>query len=86
MSAQQAVQRIQSGWPGTRILLSSGYDEEEVLGSFRGTQLAGFLQKPYTPAQLGEKIRVAMGAPVDSYPAPYAEKPLIRENIASFAA
>jgi PAS domain S-box-containing protein len=86
MNAQQAVQLIQSGWPGTRILLSSGYDEEEVLGSFKGTQLAGFLQKPYTPAQLGEKIRVAMGAPVDSYPAPYAEKPLIRENIASFAA
>ncbi len=60
MNAQQAVQRIQSGWPGTRIVLSSGYDEEEVLGSFIGTQLAGFLQKPYTPAQLAEKIRAAM--------------------------
>jgi CheY-like chemotaxis protein len=90
MNAQQAVQRIQSGWPGTRIVLSSGYDEEEVLGGFRGTRLAGFLQKPYTPAQLGEKIRVAMalgeGASADSYSAPYAETPLIREKITSFAA
>jgi CheY-like chemotaxis protein len=62
MSAQQAVQGIQTGWPEARILLSSGYDEEEVLGRFAGTQLAGFLQKPYTPAQLAEKIKAAIGA------------------------
>lgn len=61
MNAQQAVQRIQSGWPGTRIVLSSGYDEEEVLAQFSRTQLAGFLQKPYTPAQLAKKIRTALG-------------------------
>jgi PAS domain S-box-containing protein len=90
MNAQQAVERIHSGWPETRILLSSGYDEEEVLGRFRGTQLAGFLQKPYTPAQLAEKIQAAICAgAVDSaqgYVAPNAEKTLIRENVASFAA
>jgi len=90
MSAQQAVERIQTGWPETRILLSSGYDEEEVLSGFRGTQLAGFLQKPYTPAQLAEKIRAAIGAgeavSSRSYLAPHAEKPLIRGNIPSFAA
>jgi CheY-like chemotaxis protein len=61
MSARQTVQRIQTGWPEARILLSSGYDEEEVLGRFAGTQLAGFLQKPYTPVQLAEKIKAAIG-------------------------
>jgi PAS domain S-box-containing protein len=61
MSARQAVQRIQTGWPEARILLSSGYDEEEALGRFAGTQLAGFLQKPYTPVQLAEKVKAAIG-------------------------
>jgi PAS domain S-box-containing protein len=90
MNAQQAVERIQSGWPETRIVLSSGYDEEEVLGRFRETQLAGFLQKPYTPAQLAEKIQATISAgkmvPPPGYMVPHAEKALARENIASFAA
>jgi PAS domain S-box-containing protein len=62
MSARQVVQRIQTGWPEARILLSSGYDEEEALGRFAGTRFAGFLQKPYTPVQLAEKVKAAIGA------------------------
>jgi CheY-like chemotaxis protein len=89
MSAQQAVEHIQSSWPGTRILLSSGYDEEEVLRRFRGTQLAGFLQKPYTPAQLAEKVKAAVesGEVVipQGYLAPLGETALIREHVPSFA-
>jgi DNA-binding NarL/FixJ family response regulator len=61
MSARDAIQEIHRGWPGTRIVLSSGYDENEVLGRFQGMRLAGFVQKPYTAAQLAEKIKVAMG-------------------------
>jgi two-component system cell cycle sensor histidine kinase/response regulator CckA len=61
MSAEEAIQRIHHGWPATRILLSSGYDEEEVSTRFTGAPLAGFVQKPYTPAQLAEKIKAAMG-------------------------
>jgi PAS domain S-box-containing protein len=83
MTAQQAVQRIQNGWPEARIVLSSGYDEEEVLGRFAGTQLAGFLQKPYTPVQLAEKIKAAIGA-VET--GGHDEKALRRGNITSYAA
>ena len=92
ISAQQVVQRIQSGWPGARILLSSGYGEEEVLGRFAGTQLAGFLQKPYTPAQLAEKIKVAIGTVDVSGHAPQwlstlrPEDVLRGRTISSFAA
>lgn len=33
--------------PGLRILLSSGYAEQDVLRQFQGKPVAGFLQKPY---------------------------------------
>jgi PAS domain S-box-containing protein len=92
MNAQHAVQRIQSGWPGARILLSSGYGEEEVLAQFVGTRLAGFLQKPYTPAQLAEKIKAAIGAVEVGSHSPSLHTPSRPEgtprgrNISSFAA
>lgn len=97
MSARQAVQGIQSGWPGMRILLSSGYDQEEVLGQFEGARLAGFLQKPYTSAQLAEKIKAAISVvevighddPIphpQGYTASQSEETLKRNRISSFAA
>ena len=79
-------------WPGALILLSSGYGEEEVLAQFAGTQLAGFLQKPYTPAQLAEKIKAAIGtAQVGGHPsqwhtAAYPEDSQRSRNVSSFAA
>jgi len=60
MHPRDAIQEIQRCWPSTRIVLSSGYGENEALGRFRGMQLAGFIQKPYTPVQLAERIKVAM--------------------------
>jgi CheY-like chemotaxis protein len=96
MSAQQAVQRIQGGWPGMHILLTSGYDEEEVMGQFAGTRLAGFLQKPYTSAQLAEKVNAAIAAvevigcdPIllpQGHTLSQPEKALKRGNVSSFAA
>jgi CheY-like chemotaxis protein len=59
MSARDAIQEIHRCWPGTRIVLSSGYGEDEVLGRLRGTRLSGFVQKPYTPTQLAGKIKAA---------------------------
>jgi PAS domain S-box-containing protein len=61
MSAREAIQQIHHSWPETRILLTSGYDENEVLGRFQGTKLNGFVQKPYAPAQLAEKVKAAIG-------------------------
>ena len=60
MSPRDAIQEIHRCWPGTRIVLSSGYGEKEVLRRFQGMQLAGFVAKPYTPAQLAGKIKAAM--------------------------
>jgi len=70
MSAREAIEEIHRGWPGTPIVLSSGYDENEVLSRFQGMRLAGFVQKPYTAAQLAERVKSAMaqGAPRVPFP------------------
>jgi len=33
--------------PGVRVIMSSGYNEQDVTQRFVGKGLAGFIQKPY---------------------------------------
>jgi len=40
-----------------KVILSSGYNEEEATGCFAGQGLAGFIQKPYTPDALQVKMQ-----------------------------
>ncbi len=51
--------------PSVRILFMSGYSDEAIVQM--GALEAGvpFLQKPFTPAQLGRKIRDVLDAPAD---------------------
>ncbi len=44
-----------------RVILSSGYNEQEVTGRFAGKGLAGFIKKPYDLHQLREKLREVLG-------------------------
>ena len=39
------------------MILSSGYNEQEVASRFVGKGLAGFIQKPYRLVELKAKIR-----------------------------
>jgi signal transduction histidine kinase/ActR/RegA family two-component response regulator len=50
---QREVQRLR---PGTRVILSSGYNEQDATSRCVGRAYAGFLQKPYTSAQLVEVV------------------------------
>ncbi|MCY3023350.1 MAG: PAS domain S-box protein [Planctomycetota bacterium] len=43
--------------PGVRVIMSSGYNEQEVTQRFVGRGLAGFVQKPYTVDALLGKVR-----------------------------
>ena len=43
--------------PDVKVVLSSGYNEQDVTNRFVGKGLAGFVQKPYTPEELQEKVR-----------------------------
>jgi PAS domain S-box-containing protein len=47
--------------PGVRVIITSGYNEQDVIGRFIGVGLAGFVQKPYTGADLLPKIRESLG-------------------------
>jgi PAS domain S-box-containing protein len=42
------------------ILVLSGYPEEDVSRRFGATRVAGFLRKPFTSAQLAERIKAAL--------------------------
>jgi PAS domain S-box-containing protein len=67
MGGEEAFKKLMEIRPEILVVASSGYDETETVARF-GHGLAGFLQKPYTPAQLATKImtvakRVAASVP-----------------------
>ena len=41
----------------TRVLLMSGFNEQEAIARFTGKGLAGFIQKPFTVVALREKLQ-----------------------------
>jgi CheY-like chemotaxis protein len=49
--------------PEVRIVLSSGYTEEEATRQFTDRDLVGFLQKPYALKDLVRTIRMALESP-----------------------
>ena len=56
MDGAETFARLRQIRPDVRVLLSSGYDEQEVMKGHALTGLAGFIQKPYRLEQLREKI------------------------------
>ncbi len=55
-----ALRRIR---PGVRVLLMSGFNEQDAVSRFAGKGLAGFLQKPFTPTALQEKLKSILETP-----------------------
>jgi two-component system, cell cycle sensor histidine kinase and response regulator CckA len=47
--------------PDVKVILSSGYNEQDVVNMFAGKGLAGFIQKPYTSEDLIAKVRDVLG-------------------------
>ena len=47
MGGEEAFREMRRIKKGARIILSSGYNEQEVTSRFAGKGLAGFVQKPY---------------------------------------
>jgi PAS domain S-box-containing protein len=47
--------------PTVKVVLSSGYNEQDVVNLFAGKGLAGFIQKPYTSEQLIAGVRQVLG-------------------------
>jgi signal transduction histidine kinase len=57
MSGEETFRHLRAIHPDVKVVLSSGYNEVEAISRFTGKGLAGFIQKPYTAARLGETIR-----------------------------
>lgn len=43
--------------PNVKVVMTSGYNEQDVVNLFAGKGLAGFIQKPYTSDELISKVR-----------------------------
>jgi nitrogen-specific signal transduction histidine kinase/CheY-like chemotaxis protein len=55
MGGEEAMAHLVSRWPNVTVVATSGYDRQEAERRF-DPRPAGFLQKPYTAAQLSSKI------------------------------
>jgi PAS domain S-box-containing protein len=57
MSGQETLAALLKIDPNVKALVSSGYSEEQTLPLFSGQPTVGFIQKPYTPAELATTIQ-----------------------------
>jgi PAS domain S-box-containing protein len=52
MNGEEALRELQQIDPNVRVIVASGYSEDDIAARFAGRGLAGCLQKPYTLANL----------------------------------
>ncbi len=60
MSGEAVFEELLRIRPDAKVILSTGYSEQEVATHFANAPLAGFVHKPYTANALVEKIGAAM--------------------------
>ncbi len=56
MDGEETFRELRLLRPSVRVILCSGYNEQDATQRFTGEGLAGFLQKPYTMMELREKL------------------------------
>lgn len=60
LNGEEAFREIRGIQNDARVLLISGYNEQDAIDQFAGKGLAGFLQKPFTPTELRDKLRAIL--------------------------
>lgn len=63
MDGEEAFRELRKIRSDIRVILSSGYDEQEVSRRFAGAGMAGFIEKPYTRAALISVLRRVLETP-----------------------
>ncbi|NLI32411.1 MAG: response regulator, partial [Deltaproteobacteria bacterium] len=61
MGGEETFRELRKLRSDVRVILSSGYNEQDVTQQFVGRGLAGFIQKPYTVASLRSALKRALG-------------------------
>jgi PAS domain S-box-containing protein len=56
VDGEQCFRELRTLDPAVRVIMSSGYNEQEVTQRFVGKGLAGFIQKPYKMSELKQAI------------------------------
>lgn len=64
LSGQETFRRLREIDPSVMVVISSGYDKEDVRHQFAAHEVTGFIQKPYTARELGEAIKRYLAAAV----------------------
>ncbi len=67
LGGEEALRELRRVRPEVKIVLSSGFNEAEAIQRFAGQRLSGFIQKPYSAAQLAEKIKAVLESDVCSH-------------------
>jgi PAS domain S-box-containing protein len=67
MDGEQTFRELRRIQPDVRVVLASGYSDEEIAQRFHSEGLAGFIAKPYRVETLGAKLREVLPSrgPVD---------------------
>lgn len=60
LDGEQTFRELQSLDPNVQVVMSSGFNEQEVTQKFYGKGLAGFIQKPYKLAELSSKLQLVI--------------------------
>jgi CheY-like chemotaxis protein len=60
MNGEETFREIRRVRGDVPVILSSGYNEIEATRRFTAKGLAGFLQKPFTPKELIQKLSLAL--------------------------
>jgi CheY-like chemotaxis protein len=63
MGGEETFRALQRARPRVPVLLSSGFNEQDSTSRIAGRGFAGFIQKPYRPAELVTKVRQLLSRP-----------------------
>jgi PAS domain S-box-containing protein len=61
MDGKEAYSELMLIDPDVKVIISSGYNEIEVMNSFKGKGLAGFIQKPYQLENMKDELKKVLG-------------------------
>lgn len=65
VDGQQAMMELRKLDPGVKVIICSGYTEEDVSMRFADWNVSGFLQKPYTFEVLATQLEATLGQNAD---------------------
>ena len=71
--------------PTVKVVLMSGFPEQDAVARFRSNDLAGFVPKPFTPEELRERFRVIFPEAAESPESTHLSSPGDASNLVASA-